>query len=199
MDFLAVAGVEEGVVEGAEAAVAVEGFPAGAHCAHVLAVGFARLKYSCGYCVVRFSLADEGVGVCRVFVEIVLFDEFAVGRAWDVAGNARVAVQFVLVPLLELLAFLFFVGVEMLALLFFDGVFVGFDVDVVGFAVRAAFFDGGFPVVRAAVDGDAVGFFVGALFFGVGAPGVYVDFGVVGVVVDPAVDLVVGDLAVAIV
>jgi hypothetical protein len=39
---LAVAGVEEGVVEGAAAAVALEGFPAGTYVARVLSVCFAR-------------------------------------------------------------------------------------------------------------------------------------------------------------
>ena len=119
---LAVAGVEESVVEGAEAAVAVVGFPAGAHCARVLAVGFSRLKHSRGLCVVRFAIAEEGVGGCKELQALGLgasvhglveyravacvnfFEVYAVGRAWDVVGNARVAFYVVLFLFLLVLA-----------------------------------------------------------------------------------------------
>jgi hypothetical protein len=62
MDFLAVAGVEEGVFEGAAAAVALEGFPAGTHVARVLSVGCARGAFLFGSCVELFLFTDEGVG-----------------------------------------------------------------------------------------------------------------------------------------
>jgi hypothetical protein len=51
-----------------------------------------------------------------------VFEDVAVGFAWDVAGDARVAVQYVLVPLAQS---------------FFEGVVLGFDVGVVGFVVGA--------------------------------------------------------------
>ena len=133
---LAVAGVEESVVEGAAAAVALELFPAGTHVARVFSVCFARGALLFGSCVELFVFADErvggfdvdavafyecgavgdaqldgrvaaldkfadlpargalpqGPGVFRVAICAEFFEEAAVGFAWDVAGNARVAV-----------------------------------------------------------------------------------------------------------
>jgi len=51
---IAVAEVEEGVFEGAAAAVALEGFPAGTHVARVFSIGCASGALLMGLCVGRF-------------------------------------------------------------------------------------------------------------------------------------------------